>query len=181
MESSGWGLASGLGVAFGAMARQSHSRLVVADATGAYPPAHILTDEKFATLNGEQIYLFLLSQEELIWHAEWMERTDEVAFNEVIVNALGTIESAGQREALWGSEVFYTPDSVTTDGWRAVQNAWETLVPGIALIECNLHGRKRVSATLDDFSRAHPDFPYPDRQQLKTDFDDVFAAGASSG
>ncbi|WP_170944173.1 hypothetical protein [Leptolyngbya sp. BC1307] len=46
-------------------------------------------------MNGEQIYLFLLSQEELIWYAEWMERTDEGAFNEVIVNALGTLEAAG--------------------------------------------------------------------------------------
>lgn len=176
MESSRGGLASGLGVAFSAMVRQFNPRVVDADATGAYPPAHILTDEKFATLNGTQIYLFLLSQEELIWYTEWMERTDEAAFSEVIVNALGTIESAGQTEELWSPEVFYTPKSATTDGWQAVQNAWKTLVPGIDLIECNLHGRKRVSATLKEFSKAHPDSPYPDRQQLKTDFDQVFAA-----
>ena len=176
MEPSRRRLASGLGVVFSSMVRQFNPRVVDADASGAYPPAHILTDEKFATLNGTRIYLFLLSQEELIWYTEWMERTDEAAFDEVIVNALGTIEAAGKTEALWSPEVFYTPKSATTDGWQAVQNAWKTLVPGIDLIECNLHGRKRVSATLTEFSQAHPEYPYSDRQQLKTDFDQVFAS-----
>ena len=169
-------MASRLGVAPGSMARQFNPGLVATNAIGAYPPAHILTDEKFATLNGEQIYLFLLSQEELIWYTEWMAHTDEAAFNEVIVNALGTIEAAAQSEVLWAPDVFYTPESVTTDGWRPVQNAWQTLVPGIDLIECNLHGRKRVTATLKDFAQAHPEMSYQDRQQLKNDFDQVFAA-----
>ncbi|WP_121969666.1 hypothetical protein [Leptolyngbya sp. BC1307] len=83
-----------------------------------------------------------------------MAHTDEAAFNEVIVNALGTIEAAAQSEVLWAPDVFYTPESVTTDGWRPVQNAWQTLVAGIDLIECNLHGRKRVTATLKDFAQA---------------------------
>jgi len=158
------------------MARQFTPRLVAADAAGPYPPAHILTDEKFATLNGEKIYLFLLSQAELIWYAEWMACTDEAAFNAVIVNGLGTIEAAGQTERLWAPDVFYTPESATTDGWKPVQTAWQTLVPGIDLIECNLHGRKRVSATLDDFAKVHPDLSYQDRKQLKEQFDHIFAA-----
>lgn len=103
------------------MARQFHPSIAVAHAIGAYPPAHIFTDEKFSSLNGAQIYLFLLSQEELIWYAEWMEHTDEAAFSEVIVKALGTLEAAGQSEVLWAPEVFYIPLWVTTDGWRAVQ------------------------------------------------------------
>lgn len=118
----------------------------------------------------------MLSQEELIWYAQWMESTDEAAFTEVIVNALGDIEAAGQREALWEPDVFYIPESVTTDGWRAVQNAWQTLVPGVDLIECNLHGRKRVTATLTEFSKAHPEVSRQAHQQLKTDFDQIFAA-----
>ena len=158
------------------MVGQFDTGLSAVDAVGPYPPAHILTDEKFATLNGEQIYLFLLSQEELIWYAEWMERTDEVSFNAVIVNALGGIEASGQSENLWSPDVFYTPTSVTTDGWKAVQNAWQTLVPGIDLIECNLHGRKRVSASLKDHAKANPDLSGQARQQLKDDFDHIFAA-----
>ena len=105
-----------------------------------------------------------------------MERTDEASFNAVIVNALGGIEASGQREHLWAPDVFYIPTSVTTDGWKAVQNAWQTLVPGIDLIECNLHGRKRVSASLKDHAKANPDLSGQERQQLKDDFDHIFAA-----
>lgn len=176
MEPSRCGLASRLGVASGPVVRQFTPGLSAVDAVGPYPPAHILTDEKFATLNGAQIYLFLLSQQELIWYTEWMESTDEAAFNEVIVNGLGTIEAAGQAEVLWAPDVFYVPKSATTDGWQPVQKAWTTLVPGIDLIECNLHGRKRVSTTLKAFATAHPEVSHSDRQQLKDDFDHVFAA-----
>ena len=42
-------------------------------ASGTHPPAHLLSDEKFASLEGEQIYLFLVAQSELIWHTELME------------------------------------------------------------------------------------------------------------
>lgn len=136
----------------------------------------MLSDEKFATLSGEQIYLFLVSQEELIWYAEWMESTDEAAFNEVLVNALGGIEQAALTTQQMTPEVSYKPKTVTTDGWKAVQNAWETQVPGIELIECNLHGRKRVDDTLDKYAQAHPEVSYEERQQIKEDFDHIFAA-----
>ena len=178
MEPSRSRLASRLGVAFSPMVRQFNAGLSAVDAVGPYPPAHILTDEKFATLNGEQIYLFLLSQEELIWYAEWMERTDEASFKTVIVNALGGIEASGQTENLWAPDVFYTPKSVTTDGWQPVQKAWQALVPGIDLIECNLHGRKRVSVSLKDHAKANPDLSSHDRQQLKDEFDHIFAASS---
>jgi hypothetical protein len=178
MEPSRSRLASGLGVAFSPMAGQFNPGLSAVDAVRTYPPAHILTDEKFATLNGEQIYLFLLSQEELIWYAEWMERTDEASFNTVIVNALGGIEASAQSENLWASDVFYTPQSVTTDGWKPVQNAWQTLVPGIDLIECNLHARKRVSASLKDHAKANSNLSSHDRQQIKDEFDHIFAAAS---
>lgn len=136
----------------------------------------MLSDEKFAQLNREQIYLFLVSQEELIWYTEWMESTDEASFNEVIMNALGTIERAAQREEVLPSDTSYTPDSVTTDGWKPVQSAWETQVPGIALNECLLHGRKRVDVTLDEYAKDHPDLSNEDRQSLKDQFDHIFEA-----
>jgi hypothetical protein len=43
------------------MVREFNAGVTAAAAVGPNPPAHILSDEKFATLNGEQIYLFLLS------------------------------------------------------------------------------------------------------------------------
>jgi hypothetical protein len=44
---------------------------------GLTPPEHILSDEKFATLDGEPIYLFLVSQGELIWYTESLQQANE--------------------------------------------------------------------------------------------------------
>jgi len=136
----------------------------------------LLSDEKFATLAGEKIYLFLIAQGELIWFTEWLESTTEESFNAAIAQFLETMDSgAGQHHLLEPKEQ-YDPISVTTDGWKAVQNAWETQVPDITLIECNLHGRKRVSATLDDYAKAHPEATHTEQAQVKADFDEIFAA-----
>lgn len=117
-----------------------------------------------------------MSQEELIWYAEWMESTDEAAFNEVLVNALGVVEQAALTTQQMTPEISYKPQTVTTDGWKPAQNAWETQVPGIDLIECNLHGRKRVDVTLDAYAQVHPELSYEERQHIKDDFDHIFAA-----
>ncbi len=44
--------------------------------------------EKFATLEGEPIYLFLVSQGELVWHAEWLQQANEAAFEPAIAKFL---------------------------------------------------------------------------------------------
>ena len=165
-----------LGLAINPVVRKFIASVVAIDAIRPHPPAHVLSDEKFTTLSGEQIYLFLVSQEELIWYAEWMESTDEAAFNEVIVNALGVIEQAALTTQQMSPEVSYKPESVTTDGWQPVQNAWETQVPDVDLIECNLHGRKRVDDTLDKYAQAYPEMNYEERRQIKKSFDHIFAA-----
>lgn len=92
------------------------------------------------------------------------------------MNALGEIEQAAQRENVLPSDASYTPASATTDGWKPAQTAWETQVPGIALNECLLHGRKRVDVTLDDYVKAHPDLSNEARQSLKEHFDHIFEA-----
>lgn len=117
-----------------------------------------------------------MSQEELIWYAEWMESTDEASFNEVIMNALGEIEQAAQREEVLPSDTSYVPESVTTDGWRPAQTAWAAQVPDITLNECLLHGRKRVDVTLDEYVKAHPGISTEARQSLKDRFDHIFEA-----
>jgi hypothetical protein len=99
----------------------------------------LLSDEKFATLDGEEIYLFLISQEELIWHGEWLESTAEDSFNAAIGRFLGTMDEAIQENNLLKPEELYEPDSVTTDGWKASQNAWKTQVPDVDIMECLLH------------------------------------------
>jgi len=144
-------------------------------ASGAHPPAHLLSDEKFASLEGEQIYLFLVAQAELIWYTELMKSTDEDAFQASIHRFLTGMDTAGQATGHLEQAQLYVPESVTTDGWVASQNAWISEVD-LDLMECKLHGQKRVSATFDDFSKTHPDWLPDQLQQLKDDFDSVLSA-----
>ena len=60
-------MAPWLGVDPGAMVRQFVARRSRVTELGTLPPAHLLSDEKFSMLNGERIYLFLVSEQELIW------------------------------------------------------------------------------------------------------------------
>jgi hypothetical protein len=136
----------------------------------------LLSDEKFATLAGEQIYLFLISQGELIWYGEWLERTTQESFESSISRFLAAMDDAASQQHLLEAGELYDPVSVTSDGWRPAQDAWEAQVPSITLIECNLHGRKRVDVTLEDYAKAHSELSFAQRQQIKTDFDEIFAA-----
>jgi hypothetical protein len=127
-------------------------------------------------LDSEEIYLFLISQEELIWYGEWLESTTEDSFNAAISCFLGTMDEGMKENNLLKPEELYEPDSVTTDGWKASQNAWETQVPNIDIMECLLHGRKRLSATLDAHNKAHPEMSAENRQKIRTDFEQIFEA-----
>ncbi len=144
------------------------------------PPDHLLSDEKFAELNGERLYLFLVSEQELVWHTESMSNLDEPTFAQKVENFLTVMEDAANATDSLEAEAEYRPVSVTTDGCEAAQNGWKQKVPTISLIECNLHGRKRVSSTLDDFAQAHPELSQADCKKIKDDLDTIFTAASFS-
>jgi hypothetical protein len=158
------------------MVRELNACVFTVITAGTSPPVHLLSDEKFACLAGEQIYLFLVAQAELIWYGEWMESTDEETFQATINRFLTGMDAAGRVSGHLEPEVLYAPASVTTDGWIAAQNAWKTEVSGIDLMECKLHGQKRVSTTLDEFAKTHPDWSPSQLQQLKDDLNSVLNA-----
>ncbi|QUY45524.1 hypothetical protein [Acaryochloris marina] len=118
-----------------------------------------------------------MAQAELIWYTELMKSTDEDAFQVTIHRFLTEMDAAAQATGHLDQAQLYVPASVTTDGWVASQNAWISEV-GLDLIECKLHGQKRVSATFDDFSKTHPDWLPDQLQQLKDDFDSVLNASS---
>ena len=120
--------------------------------------------------------MFLIAQGELIWDGEWLESTTEDSFDAAIGRFLETMDTAATQQQWLEPNEQYDPVAVTTDGWRPGQNAWENQVPDITLIECNLHGRKRVDITLDEYAKSHPDLSSQEREQIKTDFDQIFAA-----
>lgn len=159
-----------------AMVRQSAARRGGLNEPGANPPEHLLSDEKFAELNGERLYLFLVSEQELVWYGESMSTLDESAFAEAIEQFLTLMDDAANAtEGLEAAEDYH-PVSVTTDGCEAAQHGWKKEVESIGLIECSLHGRKRVSSTLADFAQAHPELSPEQYQKVKDDLDSIFTA-----
>jgi len=143
---------------------------------GLTPPDHLLSDEKFAVLNGEKVYLFLVSEQELLWYGKWMDSNDEDCFTQTIEAFCVGMDGAARASGYLETEDEYVPISVTTDGWVASQNAWAAVVSSISLVECKLHGNKRVSFSLDEYVKAHPDLSAQQRQQVKNDLDSILSA-----
>lgn len=143
---------------------------------GLKPPEHLLSDEKFAVLNGKKVYLFLASEQELIWYGKWMGSSDEDCFTETIEAFCVGMDDAGRASGHIADEGEYVPISVTTDGWIASQNAWESRVPDITLMECKFHGHKRVFSSLDDYEKAHPELSYQQLSQVKAHLNSILAA-----
>jgi Domain of unknown function (DUF6431) len=143
---------------------------------GRTPPQHLLSDEKFAVLNGEKVYLFLVSEQELIWYGKWMATTDEDCFTETIEAFCVGMDGAARASQYLEAADEYVPISVTTDGWIASQNAWVSVVSSISLIECKLHGSKRVSWSWDEFVKAHPDLSSERLKAVKADLDSILKA-----
>ncbi len=105
-----------------------------------------------------------------------MESTDEETFQVTIHRFLSAMDTAGQVCGHLEPEELYAPASVTTDGWIAAQNAWKTEVSGIDLLECKRHGQKRVSVTLDEFTKTHPEGLPFQHQKLQDDFNSILNA-----
>jgi hypothetical protein len=143
---------------------------------GLNPPVHLLSDEKFAVLNGKRVYLFLVSEQELIWYGKWMATTDEDCFTQTIdAFCVGMNEAAHATKYLEAEDDF-EPLTATTDGWIAAQNAWVEEVPGISLVECRLHGNKRVSFSLDEYFKVHPELTSEQRHQVQDDLNSILKA-----
>ena len=101
-----------------------------------------------------------------------MKLTNEPA----IANFLTTINQEPQRQKQLPAAVSYQPQTATTDGWKAVQNAWKSQVPTINLLECRWHGCKRINCTLKEYAQQHPDLTPEEFQLLKQQFGHLFAA-----
>jgi len=143
---------------------------------GLTPPDHLLSDEKFAVLNGDKVYLFLASEQELIWYGKWMASSDEESFTKTIEAFCVGMDEAGRAAGHIAAEDEYVPISVTTDGWVPSQNSWESRVPDITLLECKFHGNKRVFSSLDDYEKAHPELSYAQLSQVKEHLNAILAA-----
>jgi hypothetical protein len=89
-------------------------------------------------------------------HADWAGRKGYVATTVgggcllgVAVTAVADDDHLREAYGVFAAEVRdvapqYAPETVTTDGWAATRNAFQTLFPTIAVILCFLHGFLKV-------------------------------------
>lgn len=124
---------------------------------GLTPPEFVLSDEKFASLDGLTIYLFTVVQGELIWHIQKLEQVTQAAFEPAIAQFLETVNQEFRNLQPLPRDEAYAPTTVTTDGWEQCQNAWCQVSPESHLQECRWHGRKRIDSNLKDYMLSHPD------------------------
>jgi len=98
-------------------------------------PQDILADEHHIRVKGEKAYVATTVGKGCFLGMEVSSGADE--------RSLKDAYCIFKKEAL---EVCrdYLPKSVNTDGWKATQNAWETLFPTIIVIECFLHAFLKV-------------------------------------
>lgn len=98
-------------------------------------PEHLLADEKFTALNGQEVYVATTVGDDVVLGAAvaLTVQTDdlEAAYREFKTEALRLNPD-------------YQPQTVNTDGWRQTRLAWLALFPTIAVIRCFLHAFLRI-------------------------------------
>jgi hypothetical protein len=98
-------------------------------------PEHLLADEKFTSLNGQEIFVATTVGNDVVLGAAvtLTVQTDDlqVAYGEF------------KREALRLNPT-YAPKTLNLDGWRQTNWAWLALFPSLVIIRCFLHAFMRV-------------------------------------
>ena len=93
-------------------------------------PQHIVADEKHTWIMGEKAYIAATCANNCILGASIVKNADETE----LTKAYGVFKNEAQA-----IRPDYAPKTVTTDGWLATQNAFQTLFSSIILIACFLH------------------------------------------
>lgn len=93
-------------------------------------PKHLIADEKHTWIKGQKAYLATTVANDCLVGVSLSKNANETE----LTKAYGVF----QTEALQ-MKPDYEPQTVTTDGWQATQNAWQTLFPSLWLILCFLH------------------------------------------
>lgn len=98
-------------------------------------PKAVVVDEKHTRWGGEKAYIATTVADGCFLGAALCETAQEPELEE------GYAVFAQEAREL---DPEYEPESATTDGWEATQNAWKNLFRGITLVLCFLHGFLRI-------------------------------------
>jgi hypothetical protein len=93
-------------------------------------PSHLAADEKFTWLQGEEVYVPVTVGAQCVLGVSLVTTADGAQ----LTAAYG--EFADEAHQL---EATYAPQTVCLDGWKATQQAWQTLFPALQVILCFLH------------------------------------------
>ncbi len=106
-------------------------------------PEHLLADEKFTRLNGQEVYVATTVGQDVVLGAAvtLTVQTDE----------LEQAYSEFKHEAL-RLNPDYAPKTLSLDGWRQTKIAWLRLFPALIIIRCFLHAFLRIR----DRCKNHP-------------------------
>jgi hypothetical protein len=93
-------------------------------------PLDLLADEKHVRFNGQKGYIATTVGADCVLGASLALSADQAG----LTAAYDCYKKEAQR-----LDPDYRPETVSTDGWGATQNAWRFLFPGIVIIQCFLH------------------------------------------
>ncbi len=93
-------------------------------------PPQLVADEKHSWWWGERVYISVTAAVGCFLGVGLAQSADAVALQQ----AYGEFQQEAQQ-----LNSNYTPESVTTDGWDATQQAWQALFPKITIVLCFLH------------------------------------------
>lgn len=106
-------------------------------------PEHLLADEKFTRLNGQEVYVATTVGQDVVLGAT-VTLTVQTA-------ELEQAYSEFKHEAL-RLNPDYAPKTLNLDGWRQTKAAWLHLFPALIIIRCFLHAFLRIR----DRCKSHP-------------------------
>lgn len=98
-------------------------------------PEHLLADEKFTSLNGQEVYVATTVGNDVVLGAS-LALTAQT-------DLLEQAYSDFKREALRLSPT-YIPKTLNLDGWKQTKEAWLHLFPTLIIIRCFLHAFLRI-------------------------------------
>lgn len=98
-------------------------------------PEHLLADEKFTSLNGQEVYVATTVGSDVVLGASLAL----TAQTEPLEHAYGDFK----REAL-RLKPNYAPKTLNLDGWKQSRAAWLRLFPALVIIRCFLHAFMRI-------------------------------------
>lgn len=108
-------------------------------------PEHLLADEKFTRLNGQEVYVATTVGQDVVLGAT-VTLTVQTA-------ELEQAYSEFKQEAL-RLNPDYAPKTLNLDGWRQTKAAWLHLFPTLIIIRCFLHAFLRIR----DRCKNHPHY-----------------------